>query len=116
MRPNRKIILPILVLVVVLLIFFGLRWYRNGSSHTLQVSGNIELTQVNISFKMPGLLAERNVEEGALVKKGMKIAQLDQEQLLHQREQLRAAVKAAESRLEQLRINIAFQNASVDGQ
>jgi len=34
------------------------------------VSGNIELTEVNIAFKTAGRLIERTVDEGDAVKKG----------------------------------------------
>ena len=116
MKPNRKIIVPVIVLVLGVCAFLFFGWYRNGTTRSIRVSGNIELTQVNISFKIPGKLVERSVDEGVQVKKGMKIAQLDQQQLLHQREQLQAVLTAAKSRLEQLRTAIAFQTANVNGQ
>ena len=50
------------------------------------VSGNIELTEVNIAFKTSGRLIERTVDEGDPVKKGQVIARLDRDQLAAQRE------------------------------
>ena len=47
------------------------------STNTLSVSGNLELTQVDISFKVPGKLVELNVDEGYYVKKGQVIARID---------------------------------------
>ena len=49
------------------------------------VSGNIELTEVNIAFKTAGRLIERTVDEGDAVKKGQVIARLDRDQLVAQR-------------------------------
>src|SRR5579872_3788656 len=40
---------------------------------------NIELTQVDISFKVPGKLVERTVDEGDSVKRGMLIARIDRD-------------------------------------
>ncbi len=48
---------------------------RNG----LVVSGNIELTDAQLSFKIPGRLAERLVDEGEYVKAGQIVARLDPE-------------------------------------
>jgi len=50
------------------------------------VSGNIELTEVNIAFKTAGRLIERTVDEGDAVKKGQVIARLDRDQLVAQRQ------------------------------
>ena len=51
-------------------------------SNRIMVSGNIELTEVNIAFKTPGRLVERTVDEGDAVKKGQVVARLDRDQLL----------------------------------
>ena len=83
---------------------------------SIRLSGNIELTEVNISFKIPGKLVELNVREGDLVKKGVLVAGLDQQELLDRRESARSAVAAAQSRLAQLRISIQLQEANADGQ
>ena len=67
------------------------------------VSGNIELTEVNIAFKTAGRLIERTVDEGDAVKKGQVIARLDRDQLVAQREREAAALQSAESQLAQAR-------------
>src|SRR5260370_40184624 len=63
------------------------------------ISGNIELTQVNIAFKVSGRLIERAVDEGDVVKKGMIVARLDRDQLLRQRDREQAALAEAQSQL-----------------
>ena len=62
------------------------------------VSGNIELTEVNIAFKTAGRLIERTVDEGDAVKKGQVIARLDRDQLLAQREREAAATGVGANR------------------
>jgi membrane fusion protein YbhG len=67
------------------------------TSNRIVVSGNIELTQVDIAFKSPGRLIECTVNEGDMVHKGMEIARLDQQELLRQRQTAVAALQAAQA-------------------
>ena len=87
-----KKILPLL-LVVALLAFVGIRWLRGShhSSDVIRVSGNIEVTDAEMSFKIPGRVIRRLVDEGQFVKKGDVIAELDKSDLTAQ-----VAVKQAE--------------------
>jgi len=72
---------------------------RNQPDGRIRISGNIELTQVNIAFKVSGRLIERAADEGDIVKKGMVVARLDKDQLLRQREREQAALAQAQSQL-----------------
>lgn len=111
----KKPVLPI-VAVAAVAVIAGAYWWRSSRSNNagvIRVSGNIELTEVTISFKIPGKLTERLVDEGQPVTKGMVVARLDREQLLRQRDRVRAAVTAAESRLAQLHIAIDYQRENV---
>jgi len=65
----------------------------------LLVYGNIEATEVDISFKIPGRVIRRAVDEGDLVKKGNVIAELENEDLKRQAEETRASVRVAEAKL-----------------
>jgi HlyD family secretion protein len=78
------------------------------------VSGNLELTQVDISFKTSGRLVERTVNEGDKVKKGQLLARLDPNQLEHQQERDKALVSSAMSSYQQLETSIAFQRATIE--
>ncbi|MCP5120404.1 MAG: biotin/lipoyl-binding protein, partial [bacterium] len=89
---------------------------RSDDEGTIRLSGNIEMTEVKVSFKISGKLIERTVDEGEVVEKDMVIARLDSEQLLRQRDQAAAARKAADSQLTQLRTAIEFQRETVEGQ
>jgi HlyD family secretion protein len=117
MKVNRPLTLLVAALVGLGALGFWLfAWWRSDASQTIRVSGNIELTQVDIAFKMAGKLMERTVDEGAAVRKGMVIARLDQEQLRHQYEGAQATLASAESRRIQLQTEIQYQSESVDGQ
>jgi HlyD family secretion protein len=117
MKVNRPLILLVAALVGLGALGFWLfGWWRSDASQTIRVSGNIELTQVDIAFKMAGKLMERTVDEGAAVRRGMVMARLDQEQLRHQYEGAQATLASAESRRIQLQTEIQYQSESVDGQ
>ncbi|MGD0201944.1 MAG: efflux RND transporter periplasmic adaptor subunit [Bryobacteraceae bacterium] len=109
------ILLAVLVVAAVVILLGARSWFGRADEGTIRVSGNIELTEVNISFKVPGRLIERSVDEGDAVKKGMIVARLDKEQLLSQRDRARAAVAGAESLLVQQQTAIEYQSAILEG-
>ncbi|MCC6857303.1 MAG: efflux RND transporter periplasmic adaptor subunit [Bryobacterales bacterium] len=80
---------------------------------SIRLSGNIEITEVNVAFKLAGKLVERTVDEGDPVKAGMVLARLDAEQLEAARSREQAALAASESQLTQLRTAIAYQRSSL---
>lgn len=92
-------------------------WTQNGSadaSDRILVSGNLELTEVDLSFKTPGRLVELNVREGDWVKAGDIIARLDGAQLEQQLARDEAAVAAAQSAYRQLQTSIEYQAATIE--
>ncbi len=106
-------------IVLLLAIAGGGYWYwdkQKGSSNpnVIQVSGNLELTQVDLSFKTAGRIIELNVREGEWVKKGQVIARLDAAQLEQQKERDSAAVSTAQSQLQQLQTSIEYQKATIE--
>jgi HlyD family secretion protein len=82
-------------------------------SNTILVSGNIELTEVDIAFKTAGRLIERTVDEGDAVKKGMVVARLDRDQLLQQRASQVAALQTAEAQLAESRSAAEWQRSTM---
>ncbi|MEQ1885247.1 MAG: HlyD family efflux transporter periplasmic adaptor subunit [Bryobacteraceae bacterium] len=107
--------LPILVIVA---IGVAVYLWRNGTfrapSNQIEVSGNLELTLVDLSFKTAGRMTELMVREGDTVKKGDVIARLDAVQLERQKDRDAAAVLAAQSNYEQLMTSISYQRATLD--
>jgi HlyD family secretion protein len=108
------------VLILVLLAAAGTgAWYWfNGSANRntsfIPVSGNLELTQVDLSFKTAGRMTELNVREGDFVKKGDVIARLDAAQLDQQLLRDQASVASAQSSLQQLQTSIEYQQATLE--
>ena len=102
----------VIILVLVAVAAAGVYTYRGANKtpdNRVVVSGNIELTEVNIAFKTAGKLIERTVDEGDTVKKGQVIARLDRDQLVAQREREVAGLESAESQLAQARTSLDWQ-------
>ncbi len=114
----KKKLIPVIVLAVIAaVVLIGARsWFHGGDGRSIRVSGNIELTEVNVAFKIPGKLIERRVDEGDRVTPGMLVARLDKDQLLGQRERARGGVASAESQLAQQATAIDYQAETLEGQ
>ena len=87
-------------------------WGSRPAENRLLVSGNIELTEVNIAFKTAGRLVERSVDEGDPVKKGQVVARLDRDQLLAQRAREAAGLESAEAQRAQAETSLEWQKAN----
>jgi HlyD family secretion protein len=112
---TRRVVLILLLLAAA----GGGAWYwfyggMNRNTSSIAVSGNLELTQVDLSFKTAGRMTLLAVREGDLVKKGDLIAKLDSAQLDQQLLRDQAAVASAQSSLQQLRTSIEYQQATLE--
>src|SRR5260370_33038356 len=96
----------LIILVIIGAAIAGVLWSgRLGRQDpdVIKLSGNIELTKVDISLKIPGKLVERVVDEGDAVKKGMVIARIGREQMDQQKNRDAAGVSSAEWAMQQSR-------------
>ncbi|HTX35682.1 MAG TPA: efflux RND transporter periplasmic adaptor subunit [Bryobacteraceae bacterium] len=84
-----------------------------GPDNRIVVSGNIELTEINIGFKTAGRLIERDVDEGDSVKKGEIVARLDRDQLAAQRTREGAGLNSAEAQLAEALTTLDYQKATL---
>jgi HlyD family secretion protein len=107
----------VIILLVLALGVGGYLWYTgyfDPKGNRILVSGNLELTQVDLSFKTAGRLTERRVDEGTWVKAGDLIARLDPVELQRQNQRDKALVSSAQSNYEQLVTSIQFQKATLE--
>jgi len=110
----KKILIPALVVVAAAgLAVYAFHGSGRNANDRIVVSGNIELTEVNIGFKTAGRLIERTVDEGDVVKKGQLIARLDRDQLVAQRDSLAAGLASAEDQLAQAETSLAWQRETL---
>lgn len=106
---RKKVIIPVVVIAVAGVALW--RWLRPGEDpNVIRVSGNIELTQIDLSFKTPGRIVQLAVDEGDAVQKDQLIAKLDETELQHNINGEQAAIASARSMLVQLGTTIKYQD------
>ena len=100
---NRKLILLVgFILVGAAFSFKLIVGYSKKNPNIIRVSGNIEVTEVAVSFKIPGRVEARLVDEGEIVKAGQVIARLDKIDLSQEVAQRAAEAQAAQAALAEL--------------
>ncbi len=101
-RKKALIIAGVVLAVFAVLVYLGVnsRWGRNQDA--IRVSGNIEVTDVELSFKIPGRVMERLVDEGEIIKVGQVVARLDTTDLAAELSERQGDVHAAQAALAEL--------------
>jgi HlyD family secretion protein len=102
-KVKKEFIIGFVALLFVLLAVFFL--VRSGSARlgVIHLSGNIEVTSAEVSFKIPGRVVERAVDEGDLVKAGQLTARLESTDLVQEVALRRADAENAQAALDELR-------------
>jgi HlyD family secretion protein len=103
MKKRRKLLVLLVALVAGAIFTFRYtqsRWRSDPG--IIRVSGNIEVTDVEVSFKTAGRVEERPVSEGQIVQAGQLVAQLDRNELLQEVSLRRADVEAVKATLAEL--------------
>ena len=91
--------------VVLLAAVLGVQYVRQrnrDNANTIRVSGNIEVIDAEVSFKIPGRTVERLVSEGETVKTGQIVARLDSSELEREVALRRAEAEAVRAALAEL--------------
>jgi len=99
---KKKIIIMVFVALLIgvgLLVYFG---QKNNREKGLFYSGIIEATQANLSFQVPGRVAQVNVQEGQSVTKDQIIAELDRAEFKSRYAQAKANLDRAQKTKQQL--------------
>lgn len=100
---RKKIIIAILIAVAVAVAVWRLATRPAVPADQIKVSGTIEVTDVEVSFKIPGRVKERLVDEGEQVRAGQVVARLEDEDQANEVASRRAEVGAAQAALAELR-------------
>jgi len=111
---KKRIIVILLILAAAGAAVYAFRGTAGRApGNRIVVSGNIELTEVNIAFKTAGRLIERTVDEGDRATKGQIIARLDRDQLIAQHEREAAGLQSAQSQLAQAATSLEWEKATL---
>ena len=113
---RRKIAVIVAAVVAAGLIYY-FKFYLPGLSNgQIKASGHIEVTEVDMSFRIPGHVAKLYVDEGMKPKKGEALAELDQEIIKARRDQAEAQVRELEAREASLAMTIKIQEEVLDAE
>jgi HlyD family secretion protein len=79
-RPSRRVLLAALAAMAVLAALGIYLWRQHGASDpntAFALSGNVDVHQVELAFRVSGRIAAVNVQEGDTVRTGQVLAELD---------------------------------------
>ena len=115
MRRGKIAVIVAAVVAAGLIYYF--KFYLPGLSNgQIKASGHIEVTEVDMSFRIPGHVAKLYVDEGMKPKKGEALAELDQEIIKARRDQAEAQVRELEAREASLAMTIKIQEEVLDAE
>ncbi|MDD3845947.1 MAG: efflux RND transporter periplasmic adaptor subunit [Syntrophorhabdaceae bacterium] len=103
MIPRKKIIPLAVVTAIVVTAIVVISYVRNRDDGTMKLSGNVEVTECNIGFKVSGRIAVLKVDEGARVKEGDLLAAISSGDIKALVDQTRASLEEAQVKLQELR-------------
>lgn len=100
---KKRIIIGVIA-VLVITTFAAYQYLKNNRDEgSLVLSGTVEVTEVNLGFKVAGRVVELIVDEGQRVKKGDRLAALDSAEMENVVAQNSAAVAVVEAEQERAR-------------
>ena len=98
MKKKIRIIMIItLAAIVAPALFFYIREKENGHNKKIKVSGNIEATDIRLSFRVGGKISQLLTDEGKVIKTGDILARLETDELTKVKDEAEAYLKAAEA-------------------
>jgi HlyD family secretion protein len=100
---KKRLIIVALIALIVITVIIILTFRNRDNGDALVLSGNVEVTEAHVGFKLPGRIIELFVDEGYKVSKGEKLAQLDSDELGKLVLQQKAFVGEASDRFRELK-------------
>jgi HlyD family secretion protein len=117
MRSVRKILLFFVLIAAAAGIAFYYYGYRPGlHPEIIRTSGHIEVTEVDMSFRLAGHVAALHVDEGYEVAKGALLAELDRGVIQARRDQAAAQLAELEAREASLIVSIQIREGVLDAE
>lgn len=120
MKKKKLIIVGIIIVIIIAVLLIN-NFRNKKDDGALSLSGNVEVTETNVGFKLPGRVMELTVDEGQQVNAGQLMARLDSAELASVVVQNKASLQEAAIRLAELRAGSRVQEierarASVNAQ
>jgi HlyD family secretion protein len=103
MKNKKKLFIPLLIILLAAIAVFS--YLHNGSSNDLdaiRLSGNIEVTEAELSFMIAGWVEDRPVDEGETIRAGQVVAWLESTELKREVALHKAEVQTAQAALAEL--------------
>lgn len=100
---SKKVLLIPLIAVTALLAIYMSQQASLPDPNTILLSGNIEVTEIDISFKIPGRMIKRLASEGARIEKDSEVAMIEPEELKQEVLLRKAELEATEAALRELK-------------
>jgi HlyD family secretion protein len=114
MKKKRRIIIPVLVLVILgsIASWYFTRGEPVSAFDSITASGTIEAVEIEISPEMPGRVVEVAADKGESVSRGDVLITLDDELLTAQRNQILAAADAARANIKSAEKSVSAAEAA----
>lgn len=113
MKHKKKLVILLLLLIVGSAAAYKYSQRRSHDDPNLiRVSGNIEITDAEASFKIAGRVEERLVSEGEMVNAGQVVARLDSSELSREVALRRAELRTAQSVVAELEVKTLLEVSS----
>ncbi|RJR17303.1 MAG: HlyD family efflux transporter periplasmic adaptor subunit [Nitrospiraceae bacterium] len=100
---KKIVIIAGLVVLAVVAILLVTRFNNTADEDAIAVSGNVEVTEVDLGFKLPGRITTLFAEEGQKVSKGDRLGLIDSAELESRVMQNRAYLEETKARLAELK-------------
>jgi HlyD family secretion protein len=114
-RGKISAFMVLLLTAAACLLYLG--YYRNRSNdHAIMTSGHVEVTEVDMSFRLPGHVSRLLVDEGDHVKQGTLLAELDQHVLTARQDQAQAQVRELDAKEAALALSIKIKEDVLSAQ
>jgi len=120
-KKIRVFIIVALMAIGASALFLYFQQKENEHNKKIKVSGNIEATDVRLSFRVAGKIKELLTDEGRVIKTQEILARLDTDELTKVRDEAQASLKAAQyqyelDRLDYERAENLFKAGSISAQ
>jgi len=101
-EKKRRLVLFLVAAAIGGTLFYLLTREKEEKELFINISGNIEATEADVGFRVPGRIVNRYVEEGDWVERGKVLARLDDEDLRNRVALAQATLVSAQARLDKL--------------